>query len=114
MGSILYYLVRFGILAEIVGFAENPHQRPHYLRRADLEPMTKGWYEFVCRSILPTTNIPFPSIIAALCTDAKIPAIADDTLIPKEPPILGIAMTRTRETRARNPRQARQDAPPQK
>ncbi|MED6185599.1 hypothetical protein PIB30_058692 [Stylosanthes scabra] len=30
--------------------------RPHYLRRADLEPMTKGWYEFVCRSILPTTN----------------------------------------------------------
>ncbi|MED6187594.1 hypothetical protein PIB30_077919 [Stylosanthes scabra] len=31
-------------------------RRPHYLRRADLEPMTKGWYEFICRSILPTTN----------------------------------------------------------
>ncbi|MED6177646.1 hypothetical protein PIB30_100060 [Stylosanthes scabra] len=30
--------------------------RPHYLRRSDLEPMTKGWYEFVCRSILHTTN----------------------------------------------------------
>ncbi|MED6200361.1 hypothetical protein PIB30_084274 [Stylosanthes scabra] len=30
--------------------------RPHYLRRADLEPITKGWYEFICRSILPTTN----------------------------------------------------------
>ncbi|MED6117029.1 hypothetical protein PIB30_105906, partial [Stylosanthes scabra] len=30
--------------------------RPHYLRRSDLEPMTKGWYEFVYRSILPTTN----------------------------------------------------------
>ncbi|MED6140641.1 hypothetical protein PIB30_095204 [Stylosanthes scabra] len=30
--------------------------RPHYLRKSDLEPMTKGWYEFVCRSILPTTN----------------------------------------------------------
>ncbi|MED6131768.1 hypothetical protein PIB30_012776 [Stylosanthes scabra] len=30
--------------------------RPHYLRRADLEPMTKGWYDFVCRSIMPTTN----------------------------------------------------------
>ncbi|MED6201219.1 hypothetical protein PIB30_092748 [Stylosanthes scabra] len=30
--------------------------RPHYLRRSDLEPMTKDWYEFVCRSILPTTN----------------------------------------------------------
>ncbi|MED6138591.1 hypothetical protein PIB30_075688, partial [Stylosanthes scabra] len=130
--------------------------RPHYLRRADLEPMTKGWYEFVCRSILPTTNrseltveravlihsiiireninveeiiadqiykfvyktdvsssLPFPSIIAALCADAKIPTIADDTLIPQEPPILGIAMTRTREIRARNPRQARQATLPQ-
>ncbi|MED6149161.1 hypothetical protein PIB30_059828 [Stylosanthes scabra] len=104
--------------------------RPHYIRRSDLEPMTKGWYEFVCRSILPTTNrseltveramlihsiiigeninveeiiaeqiykfiyktnilssLPFPSIIAALCADAKIPAIPDDTLIPQEPPI---------------------------
>ncbi|MED6226880.1 hypothetical protein PIB30_108103 [Stylosanthes scabra] len=30
--------------------------RPHYIRRSNLEPMTKGWYEFVCRSILPTTN----------------------------------------------------------
>ncbi|MED6225575.1 hypothetical protein PIB30_094908 [Stylosanthes scabra] len=35
-----------------------PHRdrRPHYLRRSDLEPMPKGWYEFVCQSILPTTN----------------------------------------------------------
>ncbi|MED6115509.1 hypothetical protein PIB30_091290 [Stylosanthes scabra] len=130
--------------------------RPHYLRRADLEPMTKGWYEFVCRSILPTTNrseltveravlihsiiigeninveeiiadqiykfvyktdvsssLPFPSIIAALCADAKISAIADDTLIPQEPPIIGVAMTRTREIKARNPRKARQVTPPQ-
>ncbi|MED6170448.1 hypothetical protein PIB30_031000 [Stylosanthes scabra] len=31
-------------------------RRPHYLRRVDLEPMRKGWYDFVCRSILPTTN----------------------------------------------------------
>ncbi|MED6135714.1 hypothetical protein PIB30_049242 [Stylosanthes scabra] len=30
--------------------------RTHYLRRVDLEPMTKGWYDFVCRSIMPTTN----------------------------------------------------------
>ncbi|MED6176273.1 hypothetical protein PIB30_086542 [Stylosanthes scabra] len=131
-------------------------RRPHYLRRADLEPMTKGWYEFICRSILPTTNhseltieravlihsiiigeninveeiivdqiykfvyktdvsssLPFPSIIAALCADARIPAIPDDTLIPQEPPIIGVAMTRTRETRARNPRPARQATPPQ-
>ncbi|MED6212056.1 hypothetical protein PIB30_079516 [Stylosanthes scabra] len=100
--------------------------RPHYLRRSDLEPMSKGWYEFVCRSILPTTNrseltveramiihsiiigeninveeiiaeqiykfvyktdisssLPFPSIIAALCADAKIHAIPNDTLIPQ-------------------------------
>ncbi|MED6225980.1 hypothetical protein PIB30_098834 [Stylosanthes scabra] len=72
--------------------------RPHYLRRADLEPMTKGWYDFVCRSIMPTTNhseltveratdlassLPFPSIIAALCSDAKVPAIKDDNIIPQ-------------------------------
>ncbi|MED6141270.1 hypothetical protein PIB30_101654, partial [Stylosanthes scabra] len=130
--------------------------RPHFLRRSDLEPMTKGWYEFICRSILPTTNhseltvekavlihsiiigeninveeiiaeqiykfvyktdtsssLPFPSIIAALCADARIPAIPDDTLIPQEPPIVGEAMTRIREARARNPRQARQATSPQ-
>ncbi|MED6225421.1 hypothetical protein PIB30_093593 [Stylosanthes scabra] len=130
--------------------------RPYYLRRADIEPMTKGWYDFVCRSILPTTNrseltvertvlihsiiirekinveeiianqiykfvyktnlsssLPFPSIIAALCADAKVPAIKDDTLIPQEPPIMGVAMIRVREPRARNPRQARQEAPTQ-
>ncbi|MED6137756.1 hypothetical protein PIB30_067967 [Stylosanthes scabra] len=59
--------------------------RPHYFRRADIEPMIK-----------------------ALCVDAKIPAIPDDTLIPQEPPIIGVAMTRTR-----NPRPARQATPPQ-
>ncbi|MED6195951.1 hypothetical protein PIB30_042619 [Stylosanthes scabra] len=118
--------------------------RPHYMRRADLEPMTKGWYDFVCRSIMPTTNhseltveravlihsiiigeninveeiiakqfykfiykmelassLPFPSIIAALCADAKVPAIKDDNMIPQEPAIVGAAMQRTRETRAR-------------
>ncbi|MED6108321.1 hypothetical protein PIB30_022749 [Stylosanthes scabra] len=126
--------------------------RPHYLRRADLEPMTKGWYDFVCRSIMPTTNrsdlmveravlihsiiigeninveeiiakqfykfiyktdlessLPFPSIIAALCADAKVPAIKNDSMIPQEPAMVGAAMLRTRETRAR---QARQEAPP--
>ncbi|MED6226184.1 hypothetical protein PIB30_101018 [Stylosanthes scabra] len=130
--------------------------RPHYLRRSDLEPMSKGWYEFVCRSILPTTNrseltaeramlihsiiideninveeiiaeqiykfvyktdisssLPFPSIIAALCADVKICAIPNDTLIPQEPPIVAEAMVRTREPRAKNPRQARQATPPQ-
>ncbi|MED6126972.1 hypothetical protein PIB30_083630 [Stylosanthes scabra] len=169
--------------------------RPHYLRRNDLEPMAKGWYDFVCRSILPTTNrseltvekavlihsiiigeninveeiiadqfykfvyktdlsssLPFPSIIAALCLDAKVTTLKGDTLINQEVPIVGEAMIRmmsmhlgiawsfiprgndthftvvllerfgaladllhqrTRETRPRNPREARQEAPPQ-
>ncbi|MED6189282.1 hypothetical protein PIB30_094380, partial [Stylosanthes scabra] len=97
--------------------------RPHYLRRSDLEPMTKGWYEFVCRSILPTTNhseltveramLIHSIIIGALCVDARIPAIPHDTLIPQEPPIVAEAMARTREARAKNPRQARQATPPQ-
>ncbi|MED6189657.1 hypothetical protein PIB30_098160 [Stylosanthes scabra] len=52
--------------------------RPHYLR-----------------------SLPFPSIIAALCADAKIRAIPNDTLIPQEPPIVAEAMARTREPRAR-------------
>ncbi|MED6140527.1 hypothetical protein PIB30_094079 [Stylosanthes scabra] len=125
-------------------------ERPHFLRRSDLKPMTKGWYEFICQSIIPTTNrseltverdvlihsiiigeninveeiiaekiykfvyktdtsssLPFPSIIAALCADARIPAIPDDTLIPQEPPIIGEAITRIREARVKNPRQAR-------
>ncbi|MED6175032.1 hypothetical protein PIB30_074724 [Stylosanthes scabra] len=30
--------------------------RPHFLRRADLQLMARGWYEFVCISIIPTTN----------------------------------------------------------
>ncbi|MED6172045.1 hypothetical protein PIB30_046492 [Stylosanthes scabra] len=115
--------------------------------------MTKGWYDFVCRSIMPTTNrfeltveravlihsiiigeninveeiiakqfykfiyktdlsssLPFPSKIAALCADAKVPAIKNNNLIPQEPAIVGVAMLRTRESRARNPRQ---EAPPQ-
>ncbi|MED6113667.1 hypothetical protein PIB30_072963 [Stylosanthes scabra] len=92
--------------------------RPHYLRRSDLEPMTKEEiiadqiYKFVYKTDV-SSSLPFPSIIAALCADAKIPAILDDTLIPQEPPIVGVAMTRTREARARNPRQARQATPPQ-
>ncbi|MED6225660.1 hypothetical protein PIB30_095760 [Stylosanthes scabra] len=30
--------------------------RPHFLRRTDLQPMARGWYEFVTHSIIPTTN----------------------------------------------------------
>ncbi|MED6207072.1 hypothetical protein PIB30_032420 [Stylosanthes scabra] len=129
--------------------------RPHFLRRNELEPMAKGWYDFVCRSIMPTTNrseltveravlihsliigeninveeiigeqfykfiyktdlsssLPFPSIIAALCLDAKVVPHKDDTIIPQEIPIAGEAMVRTRETRARQPRKPRQEVPP--
>ncbi|MED6189560.1 hypothetical protein PIB30_097179 [Stylosanthes scabra] len=118
--------------------------RPHFLRRSDLEPMTKGLYEFICRSILPTTNrseltveravlihsiiigeninveeiiaeqiykfvyktdisssLSFPSIIAAFCADARIPAIPNDTLIPQELPIIAEAMARTRRREQR-------------
>ncbi|MED6220237.1 hypothetical protein PIB30_043040 [Stylosanthes scabra] len=53
--------------------------RPHYLRRNDLEPM------------------------------AKVTTLKDDTLINQELPIAGEALIRTREGRARNPRQ---EAPP--
>ncbi|MED6162904.1 hypothetical protein PIB30_074880 [Stylosanthes scabra] len=64
--------------------------RPLYLRRSDLEPMPK-----------------------ALCADAKIPAILDDTLIPQEPPIVAEEMARIREPRTKNLRQTRQATPPQ-
>ncbi|MED6188756.1 hypothetical protein PIB30_088926 [Stylosanthes scabra] len=57
--------------------------------------------------------LPFPSIIATLCADAKIPAIPDDTLIPQEPPIVAEATARTREPRTKNLRQTRQTTPPQ-
>ncbi|MED6122006.1 hypothetical protein PIB30_035652, partial [Stylosanthes scabra] len=69
-------------------------------------------YKFVYKTDL-SSSLPFPSIIAALYADEKVPAIKDDTLIPQEPPIMGVALIRVREPRARNPRQARQEAPPQ-
>ncbi|MED6208114.1 hypothetical protein PIB30_042061 [Stylosanthes scabra] len=78
---------------------------PHYLRRNDLDPMAKDL----------SSSLPFPGIIAALCLDAKVVTLKDDTLIPQELPIVGEVMVRVREPRARNPRanQARQDAPQQ-
>ncbi|MED6140624.1 hypothetical protein PIB30_095034 [Stylosanthes scabra] len=30
--------------------------RPHFLRRTDLQPIARGWYEFVTQSIMPTAN----------------------------------------------------------
>ncbi|MED6165797.1 hypothetical protein PIB30_103026 [Stylosanthes scabra] len=69
-------------------------------------------YKFVYKADI-SSSLPFPSIIAALCADARIPAIPDDTLIPQEPPIVAEAMARTRELRAKNLRQTRQATPPQ-
>ncbi|MED6198206.1 hypothetical protein PIB30_063927 [Stylosanthes scabra] len=99
--------------------------RPHYLRRNDLDPMAKEninveeiitdqFYKFVYKTDL-SSSLPFPGIIAALCLDAKITTLKDNTLIPQKLPIIGEAMVRVREPIARNPRanQARQEAPQQ-
>ncbi|MED6224432.1 hypothetical protein PIB30_083942 [Stylosanthes scabra] len=37
-------------------WVRHPDGRPHFLRMTDLQPMARGWYEFVYRSIMPTTN----------------------------------------------------------
>ncbi|MED6213591.1 hypothetical protein PIB30_094894 [Stylosanthes scabra] len=76
------------------------------------EIISEQIYKFVYKADI-SSSPPFPSIIAALCADARIPAIPHDTLIPQEPPIVAEAMARTRESRAKNPRQTRQATPPQ-
>ncbi|MED6125228.1 hypothetical protein PIB30_066651 [Stylosanthes scabra] len=130
--------------------------RPHFLRRIGLQPMARGWYEFVCRSIMPTTNrsevnveramlihaiiigediqvdeiiaeqmykfvnktntqskLPFPSVIALLCKEAKV-TIPGDTLIPQEDPIDGVAMGRVRGPREpRQNQEVEEEAPQQ-
>ncbi|MED6163984.1 hypothetical protein PIB30_085211 [Stylosanthes scabra] len=73
------------------------------------EIIAKQFYKFLYKTNL-SSSLPFPSIIAALCADVKVPAIKNDNLIPQELAMVGAAMLRTRETRARNPRQ---EAPPQ-
>ncbi|MED6116116.1 hypothetical protein PIB30_097061 [Stylosanthes scabra] len=75
------------------------------------EIIAKQFYKFIYKTDL-ASSLPFPSIIVALCADAKVPAIKNDSMIPQEPAIVGAAMLRTRETRARQARQARQEAPP--
>ncbi|MED6148809.1 hypothetical protein PIB30_056484, partial [Stylosanthes scabra] len=66
------------------------------------------FYKFIYKTDL-SSSLPFPSIIAALCLDAKVTTLKDDTLINQELPIAGEALIRTREGRARN---SRQEAPP--
>ncbi|MED6175819.1 hypothetical protein PIB30_081949 [Stylosanthes scabra] len=69
-------------------------------------------YKFVYKTDI-SSSLPFPSIIAALCGDAKIRAIPNDTLIPKEPPIVAEAMARTTEPRARARQATHPQQPPQ-
>ncbi|MED6176943.1 hypothetical protein PIB30_093093, partial [Stylosanthes scabra] len=75
------------------------------------EIIAEQFYKFIYKTDL-SSCLPFPSIIAALCLDAKVVPHKDDTMIPQEIPIAGEAMVRTRETRARQPRQPRQEVPP--
>ncbi|MED6213085.1 hypothetical protein PIB30_089850 [Stylosanthes scabra] len=82
--------------------------RPHYLRKIIAEQI----YKFVYKMDI-SSSLPFPSIIAALCADAKIRAIPNDTLIPQEPPIVAEAMVRTREPRARARQVTHPQQPPQ-
>ncbi|MED6177139.1 hypothetical protein PIB30_095109 [Stylosanthes scabra] len=99
--------------------------RPHYLRRAMLihsiiideninveEIIAEQIYKFVYKTDI-SSSLPFPSIIAALCADAKIRAIPNDTLISQEPPIVAEAMARTREPRARARQATHLQQPPQ-
>ncbi|MED6190871.1 hypothetical protein PIB30_110243, partial [Stylosanthes scabra] len=72
------------------------------------EIIAEQFYKFIYKTDL-SSRLPFPSIIAALCLDAKVTTLKDDTLINQELPTAGEALIRTREGRARNPRQ---EAPP--
>ncbi|MED6226077.1 hypothetical protein PIB30_099988 [Stylosanthes scabra] len=72
--------------------------RPHYLRISDLEPMSKAFHSQV--SLQPSVRMQRYLLFRM-------------TLIPQEPPIVAEAMVRTREPRAKNPRQTRQTTPPQ-
>ncbi|MED6166087.1 hypothetical protein PIB30_105651, partial [Stylosanthes scabra] len=72
------------------------------------EIIAEQFYKFIYKTDL-SSSLPFPSIIAALCLDAKVTTLKDDTLINQELPIAGEALIRTREGRARN---LRQETPP--
>ncbi|MED6213219.1 hypothetical protein PIB30_091129 [Stylosanthes scabra] len=95
--------------------------RPHYLRRTDLQPIARGWYEFVTHSIIPTTNRSevnaeramlvhsiIIGVIQCLCNEAKA-SIPEDTMILVEPPINAKVMERVRGERTT----MRQAPPPQ-
>ncbi|MED6195744.1 hypothetical protein PIB30_040923 [Stylosanthes scabra] len=85
------------------------HSLHHHGENINVEEIiTEQFYKFIYKTDL-SSSLPFPSIIAAICLDAKVTTLKDDTLINQELPIAGEALIRTREGRARNPRQ---EAPP--
>ncbi|MED6195709.1 hypothetical protein PIB30_040566 [Stylosanthes scabra] len=55
------------------------------------EITAEQFYKFIYKTDL-SSSLPFPSIIAALCLDAKVVPHKDDTMIPQEIPIAGEAM----------------------
>ncbi|MED6174773.1 hypothetical protein PIB30_072165 [Stylosanthes scabra] len=98
--------------------------KPHFLRRIDLQNMARGWYEFVTRSIMPTTNrsevnteraMRVHSIIIGediqlnACATEQKASVPEDTLIPVEGPIDGKMMMRVRGTRQAPPPPPQED-----
>ncbi|MED6176371.1 hypothetical protein PIB30_087624 [Stylosanthes scabra] len=55
------------------------------------EIIAEQFYKFIYKTDL-SSSLPFPSIIAALCLDAKVVPHKDDTMIPQEMQIAGEAM----------------------
>ncbi|MED6190103.1 hypothetical protein PIB30_102473 [Stylosanthes scabra] len=103
---------------EGVDWVRHRDGRPHFLKRSDLEPMTKGWNEFICRSILPATNRSELTVERAVLIHSIIIGenINVEEIIAEQ---IYKATNRSggndknREARAKNPRQARQATPPQ-
>ncbi|MED6211902.1 hypothetical protein PIB30_078009 [Stylosanthes scabra] len=94
--------------------------RHHFLRRTDLKPMARGWYEFVIRSIMPTGNHSEVTVEQAgseksslfreslnVYVMKKKVSIHEDSMIPVEPHINSKWMERVRTERA-----GRREAPP--
>ncbi|MED6158861.1 hypothetical protein PIB30_036941 [Stylosanthes scabra] len=113
-------------------WVRHANERPHYLKRNDLTDMARGWYDFVCKSIMPITNRSELTVDRAVLIHSimigedirveeiiadqiyKFVKVPGDTFIPQEPGIDAEAMARVREPRQpREPRQQRATAPQQ-
>ncbi|MED6175887.1 hypothetical protein PIB30_082547, partial [Stylosanthes scabra] len=76
------------------------------------EIIAEQMYKFVNKTNT-RSKLPFPSVIALLCNEAKV-TIPGDTLIPQEDPIDGVAMGRVRGPREpRQHQQVDEEAPQQ-